>query len=54
MMMNRMRTVRGQVALAALFLAPDIRVEQTEADRANGRDKQLEFAIEFLNQGSSL
>lgn len=33
-----------------LGVPPDIRVEQTEADRANGRDKQLEYAIEFLNQ----
>ncbi len=26
----------------------DIRVEQTEADILNGRDKQLEYAIEML------
>lgn len=36
-----------------LGVAPDIRVEQTETDRANGRDKQLEYAIEFLNQKSA-
>jgi hypothetical protein len=34
-----------------LGVPPDIRVEQTAADRAAGRDKQLEFAIEYLNQG---
>jgi hypothetical protein len=34
-----------------LGIPPDIRVEQTEADRASGRDKQLEYAIEYLNQG---
>ncbi len=37
-----------------LGIPPDIRVEQTEMDRANGRDKQLEYAIEFLNHGSSI
>jgi hypothetical protein len=37
-----------------LGIPPDIRVEQTETDRANGRDKQLEYAIEFLNQPSSI
>ncbi len=37
-----------------LGIPPDIRVEQTEADRANGRDMQLESAIEFLNQGSPM
>jgi len=37
-----------------LGIPPDIRVEQTETDRANGRDKQLEYAIEFLNQLSSI
>jgi hypothetical protein len=31
-----------------LGIAPDIRVEQTEADIINGRDKQLEFAINML------
>ncbi len=36
-----------------LGIPPDIRVEQTELDRANGRDMQLEYAIEFLNQASS-
>lgn len=36
-----------------LGIPPDIRIEQTEADRANGRDKQLEYAIELLNQGAS-
>ncbi len=36
-----------------LGVPPDIRVEQTEADLMNGRDQQLEFAIEFLNQGPS-
>jgi hypothetical protein len=34
-----------------LGIPPDIRVEQTETDRANGRDRQLEYAIEFLTQG---
>jgi len=29
-------------------IAPDIRVEQTEADIKNGRDKQLEYAINML------
>ncbi|HSG82748.1 MAG TPA: S41 family peptidase [Gemmatimonadota bacterium] len=33
-----------------LGIAPDIRVEQTEVDRANGRDMQLEYAVEFLDQ----
>ncbi len=33
-----------------LGIPPDIRVEQTETDRANGRDRQLEFAIEFFTQ----
>jgi hypothetical protein len=37
-----------------LGIPPDIRVEQTEADRANGRDMQLEYAIDLLNQGSSM
>jgi hypothetical protein len=36
-----------------LGVAPDIRVEQTETDHANGRDKQLEYAIEFLDQKSA-
>ncbi len=31
-----------------LGIAPDIRVEQTEADVLAGRDKQLEYAIEML------
>ena len=31
-----------------LGVAPDIRVEQTEADILAGRDKQLEYAIELL------
>jgi hypothetical protein len=31
-----------------LGIAPDIRVEQTEADILAGRDKQLEYAIEML------
>ena len=31
-----------------LGIAPDIRVEQTEADILAGRDKQLEYAIELL------
>jgi len=31
-----------------LGVAPDIRVEQTEADIQAGRDKQLEYAIELL------
>lgn len=29
-------------------IAPDVRIEQTEADIRAGRDKQLEFAIERL------
>ncbi len=36
-----------------LGVPPDIRVEQTETDRAHGRDMQLEHAIEFLNQKSA-
>ena len=31
-----------------LGVAPDIRVEQTEADILAGRDKQLEYAIDML------
>lgn len=31
-----------------LGIPPDIRVEQTEADILNGRDKQLEYAIDML------
>ena len=31
-----------------LGIAPDVRVEQTEADILDGRDKQLEYAIEML------
>ena len=31
-----------------LGIAPDVRIEQTEADIIAGRDKQLEYAIEFL------
>jgi C-terminal processing protease CtpA/Prc len=31
-----------------LGIAPDIRVEQTEADALSGRDKQLEHAIDLL------
>jgi len=31
-----------------LGIAPDIRVEQTEVDIKNGRDKQLEYAINML------
>jgi len=31
-----------------LGIAPDVRVEQTEADIIAGRDKQLEYAIELL------
>lgn len=37
-----------------LGIPPDIRVEQTDTDRANGRDMQLEYAIEFLNQGTPM
>jgi hypothetical protein len=33
-----------------LGVPPDIRVEQTELDRENGVDRQLEHAIEFLNR----
>jgi len=29
-------------------VSPDIRVEQTETDIKNGKDKQLEYAISFL------
>jgi hypothetical protein len=36
-----------------LGVPPDIRIEQTATDRANGRDRQLEYAIEFLKQESS-
>ena len=31
-----------------LGIAPDVRVEQTEADILDGRDKQLEYAIDML------
>ena len=31
-----------------LGVPPDIRVEQTEDDIINGRDKQLEYAIDLL------
>jgi len=31
-----------------LGIPPDIRIEQTEEDIINGRDKQLEFAINML------
>ena len=31
-----------------LGISPDIRVEQTEKDIQNGRDKQLEYAINML------
>ena len=33
-----------------LGVPPDIRIEQTEMDIINGRDKQLEFAINMLKQ----
>ena len=36
-----------------LGVPPDIRIEQTTIDRANGRDKQLEYTIELLIQKSS-
>jgi C-terminal processing protease CtpA/Prc len=33
-------------------VSPDIRIEQTESDINNGKDKQLEYAINYLNKSN--